>query len=47
MAMAEIDWSGELSEVCIPVECIIGVLKQKFAILPTILPISLIANPSD
>ena len=47
MAMAEIDWSRELSAVCIHVECIIGVLKQQFTILPTILPISLIADTSD
>lgn len=43
----DIDWSRELSIVRIHVERVIGVLKQKFTILQTTLPISLIADPHE
>ena len=37
-----IDWGPELSLVRIHVECIIGVLKQKFTILEGTIPITLL-----
>ena len=37
----EVDWSRELSIVRIHVERVIGVLKQKFTILQSVLPIAL------
>ena len=40
----EVDWSRELSIVRIHVERVIGVLKQKYTILQSTLPISFIAN---
>ena len=44
----EVDWSRELSIVRIHVERVIGVLKQKFTILQSVLPINLISdNNSD
>jgi len=42
-----VDWSRELSAVQVHVECVIGVLKQKYTILQGILPISLIQDESD
>ena len=38
----EVDWSRELSVVRIHVERVIGVLKQKYTILQSVLPISLL-----
>ena len=43
----EVDWSRELSIVRIHVERVIGLLKQKYTILQSVLPISLIANNDD
>ena len=43
----DIDWSRELSTVRIHVERIIGVLKQKYTILQSILPITLIPDYKD
>lgn len=43
----EVDWSRELSLVRIHVERVIGVLKQKFTILQSTLPIAFISNSSD
>ena len=43
----DVDWSRELSIVRIHVECVIGVLKQKYTILQSILPISIIADKDD
>ena len=43
----ELDWSRELSIVRIHVERVIGVLKQKYTILQTRIPISLIADADD
>lgn len=40
----QVDWSRELSIVRIHVERVIGVLKQKYTILQSTLPISFIAN---
>ena len=40
----EVDWSCELSSVRIHVERVIGQLKQKYTILQSILPISLISD---
>ena len=43
----EVDWSHELSIVRIHVERVIGLLKQKYTILQSVLPISLIAKNDD
>ena len=43
----EVDWSRELSIIRIHVERVIGVLKQKYTILQSILPISLISDGSQ
>ncbi len=43
----EIDWSRELSIVRIHVERVIGVLKQKFTILQSTLPIAFISVNND
>ena len=43
----EVDWNRELSIVRMHVERVIGLLKQKYTILQTALPISLIANNDD
>ena len=43
----DIDWSRELSTVRIHVERVIGVLKQKYTILQSILPITLIPDYKD
>ena len=43
----EVDWSRELSIVRIHVERVIGVLKQKFTILQSVLPIALISDNSE
>lgn len=43
----EVDWSRELSIIRIHVEQVIGVLKQKYTILQSILPISLISDGSQ
>ena len=43
----EVDWSRELSIVRIHVERVIGLLKQKYTILQSVLPIQLIANNDD
>ena len=43
----EVDWSRELSLVRIHVERVIGLLKQKYTILQSVLPINLIANDDD
>ena len=40
----DVDWSRELSLVRIYVERVIGVLKQKYAILQGVLPIALVAG---
>ena len=40
----ELDWSRELSIVRIHVERVIGVLKQKYTILQSTIPISLLSN---
>ena len=40
----QVDWSRELSIVRIHVERVIGVLKQKYTILQSTLPINFIAN---
>ena len=40
----EIDWSRELSMVRIHVERVIGVLKQKYTLLQSIVPIKMIAE---
>ena len=42
----EVDWSRELSIIRIHVERVIGVLKQKYIILQSILPITLISDGS-
>ena len=42
----DVDWSRELSAVRIHVERVIGVLKQKYTILQSVLPISLISDSS-
>ena len=39
-----VDWSRELSVVRIHVERLIGVLKQKYTILQSILPIALLSD---
>ena len=36
----KVDWSKELSIVRIHVECVIGILKQKYTILQGVLPIN-------
>jgi len=43
----EVDWSWELSVVRIYVERVIGLLKQKYTILQSALPIQPIANDDD
>lgn len=43
----DVDWSRELSLVRIHVERVIGVLKQKYTILQSVLPIRLIVDNSD
>ena len=43
----QVDWSRELSLVRIHVERVIGVLKQKFTILESILPITLVSDSYD
>ena len=43
----DIDWSKELSIVRIHVEIIIGVLKQKYTILQSTIPIRLIGDGND
>ena len=43
----DIDWSRELSIVIIHVEIIIGVLKQKYTILQSTIPICLINDGND
>ena len=40
----QVDWSRELSIVRIHVERVIGIVKQKYTILQSILPISLISD---
>lgn len=40
----QVDWSRELSILRIHVERVIGVLKQKYTLLQSTLPISFIAN---
>ena len=39
-----VDWSRELSHVRIHVERVIGVLKQKYTILQSVLPITLLSD---
>lgn len=43
----EVDWSRELSIVRIHIERVIGVLKQKYTILESVLPINFISNIDD
>ena len=43
----QVDWSRELSIVRIHVEQVIGIMKQKYTILQSILPISLISDGSQ
>ena len=43
----QLDWSRELSVVHIHVERVIGVLKQKYTILQSRLPISFISDKED
>ena len=43
----EVDWSRELSILRIHVERVIGVLKQKYTLLQSIMPISLISDGND
>lgn len=43
----EVDWSRELSIVCIHVERVIGVLKQKYMILQGILPLNVANKDSE
>ena len=43
----EVDWSRELSMIRIHVERVIGVLKQKYTILQSTLPIKLIHTSKD
>lgn len=43
----DVDWSRELSLVRIHVERVIGVLKQKYTILQSIIPITLIPDHQD
>ena len=43
----DVDWSRELSIVRIHVERVIGLLKQKYTILQSILPITLISDGPD
>ena len=43
----EVDWSGELSIIKIHTEKMIGVLKQKFNIFQSVLPIALVNNNDD
>lgn len=43
----ELDWSRELSMVRIHVERVIGQLKQKYTLLQSVLPISVIADKDD
>ena len=43
----QVDWSRELSTVRIHVERVIGVLKQKYTILQSVLPISFIGHKDD
>ena len=40
----EVDWSRELSIVRIHVERVIGLLKQKYTILQSVLPITLVSD---
>jgi hypothetical protein len=43
----DVDWSRELSIVRIHVERVIGVLKQKYTILQSIIPIALISDNNN
>ena len=43
----QVDWSRELSLVRIHIERVIGVLKQKYTILESILPIALVSDSYD
>jgi len=43
----QVDWSRELSVVRIHVEKVTGVLKQKYTILQSVIPISLISDEDD
>ena len=47
LQIVEVDWSRELSMLRIHVERVIGVLKQKYTILQSILPIALIPVSKD
>ena len=47
MEKIEIDWSRELSVVRIHVERVIGVLKQKYTIFQTKMPITLVSDTDD
>jgi len=38
----EVDWSQELSVVRIHIECVIGLLKQKYTILQSALPMQMV-----
>ena len=44
LSKLEVDWSRELSMIRIHVERVIGILKQKYTILQSVLPINLIRN---
>ena len=44
LSRTELDFSRELSSVCIHVKRIIGLVKNKYTILGNVLPISLIGN---
>ena len=43
----DVDWSRELSVVRIHVERVIGLLKQKYTILQSVIPIALISDTKD
>ena len=43
----EVDWSRELSMVRIHVERVIGLLKQKYTLLQSVLPIRMIADKDN
>lgn len=41
------DWSRELSVVCLHGECVIGLLKHKYAVLQGVLPSELVAEKDE
>ena len=43
----QVNWSRELFIICIHVEQVIGVIKQKYTILQSVLPICFIGHKDD